>query len=247
MAGTEVPKAPALGLLTRTLVDSPVVKLIIPARIRHASKNDVVFVRQNSIEIKQLRRHGDEGESSYLQDIAVKNDFDSPIRTARIFGLPRVFEEVAPDIDAILKQEYFAEPELEAGLNAELPPQILALTLESMKLVFLCALHDRDGNVLFQSSYRILSTAGETSHSQQLGEHIAVDPKSRAMAVAANEGSFYFYALKNMSDLKKEFNVANDSQNATLDPITGASIHQVLKVKMGLTDRSRRRDSMSME
>ncbi|KAL8830642.1 MAG: hypothetical protein Q9191_001319 [Dirinaria sp. TL-2023a] len=225
MAGTETSKPPALGLLTRTLVDSPVLKLIIPARIRHASRNDVVFVRQNSIEIKEIRGHGSDSHhpSPEILDVAVKNDFDSPIRAARIFGLPRLF-------DPTIKQENTTEPGFGASLNPELPPQILALTLESMKLVFLCAFHDSRGNVMFQSNYRILSAAGETSQSQQLGEHIAVDPKSRAMAVAANEGSFYLYALKSMSDLKEEFNMADDS---TLDPIIGASIHQVLQLNRG--------------
>lgn len=36
--------APVYGLLTRTLVHSPVIRQIIPARIRSKDLNDVVFV-----------------------------------------------------------------------------------------------------------------------------------------------------------------------------------------------------------
>ena len=188
-----------------------------------------MFVRQNSIEIKEICKHGEEGkenESSSLQDIAMKNDFDSPIRAARIFGLPRSYPQyIKVDDHPITKEEgYMLKPEPEAILRPELPPHIMALTLESMKLVFLCAFHDDNGDVQFLSSYRILSAGGETSHSRQLGEHIAVDPKSRALAVAANEGSFYLYALKGMADLREEFTSADDPQDTTLDPIIGASI-----------------------
>lgn len=40
---THVPP-PIYGLLTRTVVDSPVVNWIFPARIRHMNKNDVIFI-----------------------------------------------------------------------------------------------------------------------------------------------------------------------------------------------------------
>jgi hypothetical protein len=35
---------PSMGILTKTLVRSPVVLWIIPARIRHEDKNDVLFI-----------------------------------------------------------------------------------------------------------------------------------------------------------------------------------------------------------
>ena len=38
----EVP--PSIGILTRTLVQSPVIRWIIPARIRNKDKNDVIFI-----------------------------------------------------------------------------------------------------------------------------------------------------------------------------------------------------------
>lgn len=35
---------PVYGLLTRTVIESPVVNWILPARIRHMDRNDVVFI-----------------------------------------------------------------------------------------------------------------------------------------------------------------------------------------------------------
>jgi hypothetical protein len=228
MAANGAPKPPSFGLLTQTLIESPVVKWIIPARIRHSSKNDVVFVRDRSIQIKEIRKEGLQGEHSYLDDIAVKSDFDSTIRAARILGLPRTNAPSEPrptGIDAIIKQEVTEPepPESEVELHPELPPQIIALTLESMKLVFLCAFH-KDREVHFLSSYRQLPAS--KAHSEQLGEHLAIDPKSRAMAVAANEGSFYFYALKHLEDLKKDVESANGFRSGHFDPVKGVRLVQ---------------------
>lgn len=92
-----VPKPPSLGVLTRTLVKTPVLKWIIPARIRHQTKNDVLFISADSVEIREA--HG----NYTLDHVASKDDFDSPIKAARIFGSPR--ELTQPDIDAIIMKE----------------------------------------------------------------------------------------------------------------------------------------------
>lgn len=44
--------APVYGLLTRTLVHSPVIRQIIPARIRSKDLNDVVFVGVSFVPFK---------------------------------------------------------------------------------------------------------------------------------------------------------------------------------------------------
>lgn len=223
MAAGEASRPPTFGLLTRTVVESPVIKWILPARIRHSSKNDVVFIRDRAVQIQEICKEGGNGEYSHLQNVATKNDFDSSFRSARILGLPRIYEEGSPErrgIDAIVKQEEPESPKPEATLHPELPPHILALTLESMKLVFLCAFH-RGGEVHFLSSCRHLPSA--KSRSKQLGEHLTVDPKSRAMAVGANEGSFYLYALKSMETLKREVGSMDDLQSTRLEPIAGVS------------------------
>ena len=79
----EAAKAPCHAILTQTLVRSPVVKWILPARIRHPTKNDILFIGEDCVRIK-------EAHWNYtLDSVAVKTDFDAPIRSTRVFGLPR--------------------------------------------------------------------------------------------------------------------------------------------------------------
>lgn len=42
---------PIYGILTRTLIHSPVVKQIVPARIRRRELNDVVFIGVSSVPV----------------------------------------------------------------------------------------------------------------------------------------------------------------------------------------------------
>ena len=193
---------PLLGALTQTLVKSPVIRSIIPARIRHADKDDVILIRNDSVEINEvIKVYYDEDDindtyqvrrirDAYLTHIAGKADFDSAIRAAKVFGKPRIYGEARAGLP-VIKQEEDAFP------VQQIPPQILAITLESSKIVFLCAFYDFSGCVRWLSNYRVLPDYAQT-YSKQLGEHIAVDPKSRAMAVAANEGSFVLYSMKSM-------------------------------------------------
>ena len=210
---SEVPKAPSMGLLTRTLVRTPVVKWIIPARIRHADRNDVLYITADSVEIREA--HGD----YTLQHVASKEDFDSPIRAAKVCGLPR--ELTKPDINAIIHKEehwmydvrYNHPRDADQSMNEDpddlikeendesvsgtsedgvddadalsmeafplqtrtIPPHILLLALESGKLVFVYAVNG-DSETPHLVTSQIALPLGNTSL-EQLGEHVAVDPK----------------------------------------------------------------------
>lgn len=208
-----------IGVLKRTLIKSPVIKSIIPARILHASHNDVIFVRSDSIEVKAVIENY---PNPYLQDIICKADFDSDIRSARILGRPRTYQKVEKSEENVLVEEDkpprtpYRQPSF---IPPEIPPHILALTLESSKLIFLCAFYDWTGHPQWLSSYRVLPNHAH-SYSKRLGEHIAVDPKSRAMAVAANESCFALYALKSMDQLREEVETVVGLQSTNFDPIT---------------------------
>lgn len=172
-------KPPVLGLLTQTLIKSPVIRYIIPARIRHQKYNDVLLIYNNYIEIKEVVTQGYLPDLSVeLRDIAVKLDFDSPIRAARVFGCPRKITASVQEptgIDAIVKKEQLPSEDDTDEYHVGIPPQILILSLESKKLVFLFASHDTSGAVHFVSSERVLPS--QVEHNRQLGESIAVDPR----------------------------------------------------------------------
>ncbi|KAL8712035.1 MAG: hypothetical protein Q9220_003731 [cf. Caloplaca sp. 1 TL-2023] len=189
------PKPPTIGLLTSTLIRSPVVKSIIPARVRHRGKNDVVFVYDDAILIKEIiggeRIEEDPFSDIFLDDVVLKKDFDSSILAAKVFGLPREpkaarfpgkfwnrdatfsIAQSPPDV----KPETFHENEI--------PPQILVLSLASRTLVFLCAYHNVQGDVCFLSSTWPLPP--QLSPNEELGIHLAVDPKYACLLASYNQ------------------------------------------------------------
>ena len=179
-----LPKTPSLGILTKTSIRSSVINRIIPARIRHKTKNDVLFISANSVTIK-------EAKGNYtLEEIVTKSDFDSPIKSARIIGERRKptkhdysFEKLEQEDrnEDILKNEdndFVDEgdfPDHATAYQRELPPHILVLSLESNRLVFLCAVSGRSEQLELFWGQKALPAP--TSPLQGLGELIAVDPK----------------------------------------------------------------------
>ena len=212
-APKEIPKPPSLGVISRTLTGSSIVKWIIPARVRHADKNDVLYITADSVEIR-------EAKSNYtMQHVAVKNDFGSSIRAAKICGRQRL--PTKPDIRAIIKEEppenenavmtgdmdedsepkrptlltgkqkalsriFAAGPtdglrETELFYTKELstrclPPHFLVLTLSSGRLVFVYTISGASDQVQWVSVQVPLLNNGP--HLEELGEQIAVDPRS---------------------------------------------------------------------
>lgn len=216
-------RPPIYGILSRTVVRTPVLNSIIPARLRHKDRNDVVYVHEDYIEIVEVRNNGQE-----LRHIATKADFGSRIRAARILGAPRQprfddsyvngksfsFTDRVKSVSntPLVKNE---QPESNNGVAPQpslVPPHILALTLEAPELVFLFATQEADG-VRFSTRNRPLPS--NRSFLEQPGKHIAVDPNSRALAVAACEGMFLLYALKAMDRIRQEFVVSGGE----FDPI----------------------------
>ncbi|KAL8696994.1 MAG: hypothetical protein Q9201_007367 [Fulgogasparrea decipioides] len=202
-------KPPTLGLLTKTVVPSPVIRSIIPARVRHRSKNDVVFVYDDYVVIKEAfggeRVEEDPFTAIALEDIIVKSDFDSSIQAAKVFGLRR--EPKLPRFPGKywnLSDRPRSPPETkpEPFHENEIPPQILILTLASRTLVFLFAYYDVYGGIHFLSSTWPLPA--QVPLTEELGVLLAVDPKSRAMAVGACENRVTIYALKGMDQIRTE-------------------------------------------
>ena len=174
---------PSVGLLTRTLVRSSVIKWIIPAKIRHKTKNDVLFITADSVQIKEA--YGDYA----LKSIAIKDDFDAPIRAVRILGDPR--ELADPDQFAHQERERGASGDhweyphdeilrrLPHGIPVhppDIPPHIAVVALESNKLVFFCAVSHTSDHPRFICCQKELPAS--PSPLEKLGEHVAVDPKS---------------------------------------------------------------------
>lgn len=181
-------RGPALGALTRTIVRSPVIRCILPARIRHPRLNDVVFVGDDFIEVKQVKQEG------YLEHVATKSDFGSRIRAAKTFsnGAER------PDEDTFLndKQDY------DSLGTPTVPPQFLVLSLDCDDILFLYLQKRSDGQLEFKHQRLPLPT-WPTALSQA-GEHLAVDPHSRAVAIAARERELVLCSAKPRHSIQHE-------------------------------------------
>ena len=177
-------KNPSLGILTKTLVRSSVINRIIPARIRHKTKNDVIFISANSVTIKEAK-----GDYT-LEEIVTKTDFDSAIKSARIIGEQRELTKHDHSYRKLLKGTHWDDTLTNednnildeggaldgAGLHQyELPPHILVLALESNRLAFLCAVSGTSDQPELFSSQKALPAP--ISPLQSLGELMAVDPK----------------------------------------------------------------------
>ena len=155
------------GVLSHTVIGPSTVQWIIPARIRDKHKNDVLFIGEKFVQIKELVNDGGSGR---LDDVATKADFGHAIRAARVFGDIRERTSV---MDSIVKAE---DPDESIQYpSRKVPPQILALTLESHQLILLYATEDKDGYLDFVTNIHALPT--DFTSLETLGEHLAVDPR----------------------------------------------------------------------
>ncbi|KAF3482970.1 thermotolerance protein [Arthroderma uncinatum] len=186
-------KPPATGLLSRTLIQGPAVQWILPARLRHQDQNDVVFIGDKFIQIKELVPSG------HLEEVVTKADFDS-----RIIGAKIINSRPGPGLEDEIKQggrvpSHSPRPSL---LGERVPPHILVLVLSSKEILFIFTKEGPQGYPEFVYSRRPLPA--DTSALEEYGRHIAVEPRSRAMAICAAQKFFGVFALKPSSNIQTE-------------------------------------------
>lgn len=164
-------RARGLGLLSRTIVQSPTIRWIIPARIRNQDRNDAIFVGENFIQIRELIS---DGNLRYFVEMATKADFDAPIVCATTLSVP---PQPAPEDPIKLNaQNDDDDIEMTEGFDEKsLPPQILILVLASKEVVFIYAVENADGGLEFIHSRRPLPA--EVGSHVRYGQNIYVDPK----------------------------------------------------------------------
>ncbi|KAF2004601.1 hypothetical protein P154DRAFT_426022 [Amniculicola lignicola CBS 123094] len=194
------PPVPQLGLLSRTVFASPLIKFILPANIQLKKPQDgifigdVVFIYESSVILKEIRAYG------HLSHVATKTDFKGHILAARRFGEPRKVE-IEPPRDGPFNIHAERRRASKGAETDALPPEVLLLTLDSKMLMFLWAKSDVAGSVRFHhKTIRLPAGATRDDHP---GTFLAVDPKCRAIAVAAPGGRFILYKTKNMKEWQK--------------------------------------------
>ncbi|KAK6957381.1 hypothetical protein Daesc_000165 [Daldinia eschscholtzii] len=198
-------KPPTCGLLTRTVVESPVIRWVLPVQLRSAQHNDVALIGDNCVQICEL------GRDRQLHDVVRKKDFGSRIRNAVVMGSPqysRKTSESNEDSTHVKVEDGDSETAAMGNtlpghrdVNSKLPPQILVLVLERGDLVFLF-LQQGPANswVFFTSTHKIPA--------QRLicpGFHMAIDPSSNFLVVACSETLFIMFQLHSMEDLQTQY------------------------------------------
>ncbi|KAE8450543.1 hypothetical protein EG329_006274 [Mollisiaceae sp. DMI_Dod_QoI] len=202
----DVEKTPKFGLLTQTIIRSPLVHWILPVKLRDSRIQDVAFIGDDFVQIKELRSDG------LLWEVVQKEDFGARIRNAAVIGSISAYEK---DPDTRFETTQVKSEEEDVGMDQDepthrsassgrrsLPPQFLVLQLETGDLIFLMLQATGLGQPQF-----ITSRFGVSKSMLRLqpGTHIAVDPSSRYMAIACSEGMFAVYELHTRANLQEQF------------------------------------------
>ncbi|KAI1205722.1 uncharacterized protein F4807DRAFT_464403 [Annulohypoxylon truncatum] len=205
-------KPPTYGLLTKTIIESPIIRWVLPVQLRSARYNDVALIGDNCVQICEL------GPDRQLKDVIRKKDFGSRIRNAVVMGSPqytRKANEGNEDGTHVKVEDSDTEmADMGAAIsgfrskNPRLPPQLLVLMLERGDLVFLFLQQGPDGRWAFVSStHRV---PGERLVSP--GWHMAIDPSSNFLVIGCTESLFIVYQLESMENLQHQYFKGNALQ-----------------------------------
>ena len=157
----------AEGILSQTLVPSPSVRWILPGRLRSPIHNDVVFVGDNFIQLREFHYNGP------LADVTAKINVGYHILSAKILSADTV---PVPFLEQVKEQNMEDERFVINGkpVGNDMPPQILLVTVSTGHLLFLYAKTVSPGDVRFQCGKFYISRE-QVVHTSRGGE-IAVEP-----------------------------------------------------------------------
>lgn len=158
-----------MGLLSQTLAPSPVVRWILPARIRSRRHRDIVFVGNTYIQLREFLPTGT------LTDVTAKLDLRTHILSAKVISAK---VEKVPTLDAVLAQEVDEERFIIKGkpCSNEQPPQILVLGTANNELIYVYA-KTIGGSNAAEFIYAKRALLLGVSMSPRFTRHIAIDPE----------------------------------------------------------------------
>lgn len=191
-------QAPGLqGILARTLSPSPCTRWILPAKIRSPAKNDIVFVGDSSVHLREFFVEG----TPHLAETLCSINFDTQILAADIISAT---SQIVDSDEQIINQtvEHVRFNINGRPVKDDEPAQILVLSTSKSELIFLYAREDTDGTVRFVHGVRPMFSG--VGLQDQQGLHLAHDPESRALAVAPNRDLCVICSLRPLDQVKTE-------------------------------------------
>ncbi|KAG6041666.1 hypothetical protein E4U41_002940 [Claviceps citrina] len=208
---------PSCGILSRTIVESPIVHWILPVRLRSEAHNDIAFVGDHAVQISELGRDGQ------LHEVARKCDFGSRIRGAAVLGDSLQHDMDDDDEANIVKSEdedTLMEEPSETGDAVQvqtLPPQLLVLILESGDTIYICLRRNPDSTLVF-----VYNKVESPKNLAYLGHLLSVDSSSRYMAAASPDGILVIYELRSMQDIQERYRL-----HGSLEPVKSTRIRAI--------------------
>ena len=172
-----IQEAPTLGLLTRTVAQSPSIRWILRAHLRRHDQCDLIFIGDDFIQIHELTAE------CHLRHLFAKYDFGCRINSAAVIGDDLCHTEVR---DSAVKLE---NDELREFSDSSIPsrPQFLLLTLDSAEVISLY-LHEGSDHALHIEVSREQALPASSHPLERSGKILVVDPKFRAIATTVSEG-----------------------------------------------------------
>jgi hypothetical protein len=145
------------GLLTQPLISSPAINWILPARLRNTKHNDVVFIGERRIQIKEALPSG------HLEDVVENTEFEGSPLGAKVIN---VNNHLPWEVKLSENEDHVRDVD-------DIPPQLLFMATDSHELLFMYYSQLNHGR--FVSHRRPLPR--DVNLSEKYGRHIAVDPQ----------------------------------------------------------------------
>ena len=158
-----MPPRPKVGLLSHTVVPSPTIQWVLPAHLRSQRHNDVVFVGDRHLQIREAV------SGIHLEDVTTKADFDAQIMAAKVVNVSTELPWEAQMKLGSGNVSTNADPDA----RDDLPPQILVLSLASRELVFLYYSTSESGRFIH---YR-RPLPNDVNLFEQFGRNVSVEPR----------------------------------------------------------------------
>ncbi|KAJ3567767.1 hypothetical protein NPX13_g6655 [Xylaria arbuscula] len=186
-------KPPKCGILTRTVIESPVVRWVLPAQLRSFRFNDVALVGDHHVQISELDTDGQ------LRQVSRKVYTGLRIRNCQVIGTHDYLRKSKQDT----VRRRTSDGDSTASLSGvKLFQQLLVLVLSDGSIDFLFMNETVTGDWDFVSSKHPTAT-------QRLvdpGFHMTVSPDSQFMALGCYENIFVVYHLESIESLRKQYN-----------------------------------------
>ncbi|KAI1297964.1 mono-functional DNA-alkylating methyl methanesulfonate N-term-domain-containing protein [Xylaria venustula] len=191
------PKPPTCGILTRTIIESPVVRWVLPVQLRSSRFNDVALVGDQSVQISEL------DADRQLKPVAKKVFLGAKIRNCQVMGVHDYLTKYKQHVEAhYTKYGFDSDPPSPNPLpnNIEMFQQLLVLALSSRELVFLFMSLTANGD------WEFVSSEFSTVHGELVdpGFHMTISPDSRYLALSCSQDLFVVYKLETIEKLRKQ-------------------------------------------